>query len=124
MPNSDKAQSRIIEQLRQKGCEIEMDDFGSVYSSLNTLSSMPIDVLKMDMRFVQNIESSEKDMRLVKLILDIAKNLNLRVVAEGVETDGQLTLLKEAGCDPVQRFCFSRPLSAEEFERSILRTNG
>ena len=61
---------------------MEMDDFGSGYSSLNMLSSMPIDVLKMDMSFVRNIENSETDMRLVKLILDIAAYLKLKVVAE------------------------------------------
>ena len=112
---------RVIKELREKGYEIEMDDFGSGYSSLNMLSNMPVDVLKMDMKFVQNIEHSERDMRLVKLILDIAKNLSLRVVAEGVETGGQLTLLKDAGCDLVQGYYFSRPLPAEEFERRILQ---
>ncbi len=109
----------VVRDLRRLGFEIEMDDFGSGYSSLNMLSDMPIDVLKMDMKFVRNIESSETDLRLVKLILDIAKYLKLRVVAEGVESEGQLKLLKDAGCDLVQGFYFSRPLPAEEFERLI-----
>ena len=111
---------RIIEQLRDRGYEIEMDDFGSGYSSLNMLSSMPIDVLKMDMAFVQNIERNERDLRLVELILDIARYLKVTVVAEGVETQGQLMLLKNAGCDIVQGYYFSRPLSAEMFEKDIL----
>ena len=106
----------LVENLREIGFEIEMDDFGSGYSSLNMLSSMPIDVLKMDMKFVGNIEKSETDRRLVKLILDIAKYLKLRVVAEGVEKESQLALLKEAGCDLVQGFYFSKPLPPEEFE--------
>ncbi|MCR5087979.1 MAG: EAL domain-containing protein [Oscillospiraceae bacterium] len=110
----------VIGQLREKGYEIEMDDFGSGYSSLNMLSSMPVDTLKMDMKFVQNIEHSETDLRLVHLILDIAKNLDLQVVAEGVETEGQLSLLKEAGCDLVQGYYFSPPLSASEFEKKVL----
>ncbi|MBQ8109293.1 MAG: EAL domain-containing protein [Clostridia bacterium] len=112
---------QVVNRLRQLGFEIEMDDFGSGYSSLNMLSYMPIDVLKMDMKFVRNIESSETDLRLVKLILDIAKYLKLRVVAEGVETEGQLALLKDSGCDLVQGFYFSRPLPPESFEKLIER---
>ena len=111
---------RVIEGLREKGYRIEMDDFGSGYSSLNMLSSMPIDVLKMDRAFIQNIEHSEKDVRLVALILDIARNLKVPVVAEGVETEGQLKLLKDLGCDLVQGYYFSRPLPATEFETAIL----
>ena len=112
---------RAVSSLREKGYSIEMDDFGSGYSSLNMLSSMPVDVLKMDMRFVQNIESSEKDYRLVTLILDIARNMNLCVVAEGVETSGQFKLLRDAGCDMIQGYFFSRPLSAEDFERKMIK---
>ena len=109
----------VVEDLRDTGFEIEMDDFGSGYSSLNMLSAMPVDVLKMDMKFVRNIEHNATDRRLVKLILDIAKYLKVPVVAEGVETDGQLRILKEAGCDLVQGYYFSRPLPAEEFEKLI-----
>lgn len=111
----------VVSHLRQMGFEIEMDDFGSGYSSLNMLSDMPIDVLKMDMKFVRNIENSETDFRLVELILDIAKYLNLIVVAEGVETKGQLELLQNAGCNIVQGYYFSRPLPPEEFEKLIQR---
>ena len=109
----------LIRGLRQLGFEVEMDDFGSGYSSLNMLSSMPLDVLKMDMSFVRNIENSEMDYRLVKLILDIARYLNLCAVAEGVETEGQMKLLQSAGCDLVQGYYFSRPLPPEEFEKLI-----
>ena len=111
----------LIRNLRALGFEVEMDDFGSGYSSLNMLSAMPIDVLKMDMSFVRNIEKSETDLRLVKLILDIARYLKLKVVAEGVETVGQLALLKKAGCDLVQGYYFSRPVPAAEFEALIER---
>jgi EAL domain-containing protein (putative c-di-GMP-specific phosphodiesterase class I) len=118
---TDKAKDLldIVTRLRELGFQIEMDDFGTGYSSLNMLSDMPIDVLKMDMKFIRNIESSETDMRLVKLILDIAKYLSLQVVAEGVETSRQLELLKEAGCDLVQGYYFSRPVPPEEFEKLI-----
>ena len=111
---------RVIGQLREKGYEIEMDDFGSGYSSLNMLSSMPIDVLKMDIAFIQNIERNEKDFRLVELIVDIARYLKVPVVAEGVETENQLRLLRDAGCNLVQGYYFSRPLPPEEFEKKIL----
>lgn len=111
----------LINRLRGLGFEVEMDDFGSGYSSLNMLSSMPIDVLKMDMSFVKNIEKSETDLRLVKLIMDIARDLKLKVVAEGVETEGQMVLLKDAGCDLAQGYYFSRPVPAEEFEKLIER---
>ena len=96
--------------LREKGYEIEMDDFGCGYSSLNMLSTMPIDVLKMDKAFVENIEHNEKDMKLVELILNIAKNLDVPVVAEGVETENQSKLLKDAGCSIVQGYYYSGPL--------------
>ena len=111
---------KVIGELREKGYEIEMDDFGSGYSSLNMLSSMPIDVLKMDMAFIRNIERNERDFHLVELILDIARYLKVPVVAEGVETEKQLQLLKKAGCALVQGYYFSRPLSADQFEKRIL----
>ena len=109
----------VIKSLRNKGFEIEMDDFGSGYSSLNMLSDMPIDVLKMDMKFIRNIEESETDRRLVSLILDIARYLKVSVVAEGVETEKQLEILRSGKCDLVQGYYFSRPLPSEDFEKLI-----
>ena len=111
----------VIQRLRELGFEIEMDDFGSGYSSLNMLSDMPIDVLKMDMKFIRSIETSETDRRLVELVLDIAKYLNVAVVAEGVETEGQLAILRDKKCNIVQGYYFSRPLPPEEFEALIQR---
>ena len=111
---------QVIEKLRSKGFRIEMDDFGSGYSSLNMLSSMPIDALKMDIEFIRNIERNDKDLRLVELIVDIARYLNVPVIAEGVETEGQLKLLRGSGCDLVQGYYFSRPLMPENFERNLL----
>ena len=112
---------RVVEGLRQKGYIVEMDDFGSGYSSLNMLSAMPVDVLKMDRAFIRRISESEKDRHLVALILGIAKNMKIPVVAEGVETEEQLRLLKELGCSLVQGFYFSRPLPAAEFETEVIR---
>ena len=114
----------VIRRLRAIGFEVEMDDFGSGYSSLNMLAAMPIDVLKMDMAFVRNIESSDADYMLVKLILDIARHLKLKVVAEGVEHERQLELLKDAGCDLVQGYYFSKPVPPEEFKALIEKEKG
>ena len=111
----------VVGRLREIGFEIEMDDFGSGYSSLNMISAMPLDVLKMDMKFIKNIEHNAKDFRLVELVMDIAKYLKVPVVAEGVETENQLRLLKAADCDLVQGYYFSRPLPPEEFEKLIER---
>ena len=112
---------KVIGNLQNLGFEIEMDDFGTGYSSLNMLSEMPIDVLKMDMKFIRHIEENETDMRLVKLIVDIARYLKLTVIAEGVETEGQLALLRDAGCDVVQGFYFSRPVPSADFEQLMRR---
>lgn len=111
---------RVVEGLRKKGYTVEMDDFGTGYSSLNMLSSMPVDVLKMDRTFIMNVGNDEKDVQLVALILGIAKSLKVPVVAEGVETEEQLILLKDLGCTQVQGYYFSRPLHPADFEAKIL----
>ncbi len=112
---------QVIKYLQCEGYVIEMDDFGSGYSSLNMLSAMPIDLLKMDIGFIRNIERSEKDLHLVRVVVNIARYMNVPVVAEGVETKHQLDLLKQTGCNLVQGYYFSRPLPPEEFEEKILR---
>lgn len=112
---------RVVEGLRSKGYVVEMDDFGSGYSSLSMLSEMPIDVLKMDRAFIMNVEREEKNVQLVSLILDIAKTLDVQVIAEGVETESQLQLLRELGCTVAQGYYFSRPLSSTDFETLILQ---
>ena len=114
----------VVESLRKKGYTIEMDDFGTGYSSLNMLSSMPIDVLKMDRSFISNMENSEKDKQLVALIFGIAENLDITVIAEGVETEAQLLLLKQMGCTLVQGYYFSRPLHPSDFEAQLLKITG
>ncbi|MBQ3295735.1 MAG: EAL domain-containing protein [Erysipelotrichaceae bacterium] len=113
---------QVIGRLRNKGFKVEMDDFGSGYSSLNMLSSMPIDVLKMDREFIRNIDHDQRGQQLVELIIDIAKNLKIPVIAEGVERETQIQILKKMGCDIVQGFYFSRPLPVDEFEKRFLIT--
>ena len=112
---------KVVKSLRDRGYEVEMDDFGTGCSSLSMLSEMPVDVIKMDRNFVRNMEHDEKDAMLVTLILDIAKQLSIPVVAEGVETKTQLDMLKKMGCDVAQGYYFSRPLSAAEFENRIIQ---
>ena len=109
----------VIDHLRAMGYKIEMDDFGSGYSSLNMLTTISIDVLKMDMKFVRNMQKDEKSLKLVELILDIAQFLDVPVVAEGVEEESQLMLLKERGCELIQGYYFSKPVPPEEFEAFI-----
>ncbi|MBQ6400020.1 MAG: EAL domain-containing protein [Clostridia bacterium] len=112
---------QVVGSLRGKGYQVEMDDFGTGYSSLNMLSEMPVDILKMDQAFVRRIGESEKADGMVALIMNIARTMKIPVIAEGVETEEQLTFLKRLGCPMVQGFYFSRPLHASEFERKYIR---
>lgn len=105
----------IVENLRKKGFRIEMDDFGAGYSSLNMITTLPIDILKIDMSFVRNMEKSERDQKLVELVVDIAKFLNVPTVAEGVETESQLGTLKKMGCEIIQGYYFSKPVPPADF---------
>lgn len=107
----------VVENLRQCGFKVEMDDFGSGYSSLNMLTMLPVDVLKLDMQFVRNMHTDEKSLRLINLIMEIAKFMEFTVVAEGVENEEQYKLLKDAGCDIIQGFYFSKPVPPEEFAK-------
>ena len=118
---SDNAQGLIdvLSSMRSKGFRIEMDDFGTGYSSLGMLTELPIDILKIDMSFVRNMEKHEKNKRMVELIIDIAKFLKVPCVAEGVETESQLQTLKRMGCDVIQGYYFSKPVPPEEFVKFI-----
>ena len=109
-----------VNQLRQIGFRIEMDDFGSGYSSLGMLSSLPIDALKLDMQFIRNAFKQKKDTRLLEVMIQLAENFEVPTIAEGVETEEQMLTLKMMGCDIVQGYYFSRPLPANEFEVFIV----
>ena len=104
-----------VKRLRSMGFLVEMDDFGTGYSSLNMLSSLPIDVLKLDMQFIRTAFGQEKDTHMLEIIIEIARHLSAPVVAEGVETEEQVKALKEIGCDLVQGYFFSPPVPAEKF---------
>lgn len=106
--------------MREKGFFIEMDDFGSGYSSLNMLSNLPIDALKLDMQFIRNAFKNGKDTRMLEIVIEIAASLSVPVIAEGVENAEQFMTLKQMGCDIVQGYYFSKPVPAEQFEAFLL----
>ena len=110
----------VLEELHNKGFKLDMDDFGTGYSSLNMISRMPVDEIKMDRDFIRNVEDNPKNFRIVELVLNIAKSIDAPVIAEGVETESQLKLLKELGCEMVQGYYFSKPVPVDEFEEKFL----
>ena len=116
----DNAQDNIdvLRQLREAGFIVEMDDFGSGYSSLNMLKEIPLDVLKIDMVFLdKNTNNYDKSSIILQSIIDMANKLNLSQITEGVETKEQLDMLKQMGCKLFQGYYFSKPIPLDEFEK-------
>lgn len=114
---------KTVETLRADGFKIEMDDFGTGYSSLNMLTKLPIDILKLDMAFIRHMTENPGDRKMVKLVVDIADFLAVPTIAEGVESEDQLTILKDYGCKIIQGYYFSKPVPADEFEKFIKNDN-
>ena len=110
----------VVSGLREMGFRIEMDDFGSGYSSLNMISSLPIDALKLDMLFIRTAFSEKGNTRMIEITLDISHSLSVPMIAEGVETEEQMLALRQLGCDIVQGYYFARPMPAEGFEAFLL----
>lgn len=110
----------VVSKLKEAGFIIEMDDFGSGYSSLNMLSELPIDVLKLDMKFIKNCVDHGKNMCIMTNIIAMAKGMDLMVIAEGVEEEHQVELLGSMGCDIAQGYFFSRPIPSGEFEELLV----
>ncbi|WP_148255116.1 EAL domain-containing protein [Aidingimonas lacisalsi] len=113
----------LMKQLKSAGFTLAVDDFGTGYSSLAYLKSFPLDTLKIDMSFVRNMLSNDNDLAIVATIISMARSLNMRTVAEGVETRGQANTLRELGCDQAQGFYYSRPQSGEAFAADWLLAN-
>ena len=108
-----------VSQLKNLGFVIEMDDFGSGYSSLNMLNQMPLDILKLDMKFIQVETAKPVNQGILHFIMGLARWMNLSVVAEGVETKEQLERLRETGCDYVQGYYFAKPMPCKDFEELL-----
>ena len=108
-----------VEELRALGFVIEMDDFGSGYSSLNMLSQMTLDILKLDLKFVQNEIAKPMEQSILNDVVTMAHRMGLRVVAEGVETREQMNRLRAVGCDYVQGYFFAKPMPAAEYENLL-----
>jgi EAL domain-containing protein (putative c-di-GMP-specific phosphodiesterase class I) len=108
---------RMLEQLRALGVTISIDDFGTGYSSLAYLKRFPLNTLKIDRSFIQDLETNEDDQEITRVIITLGQNLKLKVLAEGVETPGQLDFLRRNGCDLVQGYIYSRPMPAHQVIR-------
>ncbi len=106
---------KVLQSLRQLGCRITLDDFGTKYSSLSYITRFPPDRIKIDKAFIQNVDRAPSDAAIASAILSLAASLGLTVTAEGIERDGQLKWLRERGCHEGQGYLLSRPLSPWDF---------
>ncbi|MCP4595715.1 EAL domain-containing protein [Neptuniibacter sp.] len=118
MKNTEETIKTLL-QIHEFGIKISVDDFGTGYSSLSYLKQLPLDKLKIDRSFVNDITSDHDDALICRTIVSMAKNLNLQVIAEGVERKDQLDLLKEYGCEMYQGFLFSKPVPVKEVTKLI-----
>jgi EAL domain-containing protein (putative c-di-GMP-specific phosphodiesterase class I) len=114
MKRAESAAS-VLKTLRSSGVQIAVDDFGTGYSSLSYLRKFPIDALKIDQSFIRQIMTAPDDATIVTAIISMGRSLNLRVVAEGVETQGELEFLQTHECDEAQGYFFSRPVLPQQF---------
>jgi diguanylate cyclase (GGDEF)-like protein/PAS domain S-box-containing protein len=121
MQNPESA-LRMMQRLRERGIHLALDDFGTGYSSLAYLKRFPINTLKIDKAFIDDIATSSEDRHMAQAIITIAHNLGLKVVAEGVEHENQLSILRRFKCEMLQGYLYSKPLSSTRFER-LLKEN-
>ena len=105
---------RMLGNLRAAGMSIAIDDFGTGYSSLAYLTRFPLAALKIDRSFVKDVLSDQADATIVRTIVDMAKQLGLKVVGEGVETSAQAAFLRELGCEQAQGYLFAKPMPADD----------
>lgn len=120
----DEYAVKAISRLKELGVTLSIDDFGTGYSSLNYLQRLPVEKLKIDQSFVRNLPDSHDDAIIIRAIIDLGHALGHTVIAEGVESEDQLTYLRDHGCDEGQGYLFGRPMPAEAFEALLERDNG
>ena len=118
-----KEKVRVLDELRQAGFIVEMDDFGSGYSSLNMLKDMPVDVLKLDMKFLSDSDNSGRAQTIIRNIIKLSEELNIVSLTEGVETVQQYDQLSEMGCELFQGYYFAKPMPREDFESFASKQN-
>ena len=118
--NDLKQHVHLVEKLQEAGFEVEMDDFGSAYSSFNMLKDICVDVLKIDMKFLGDTENEARSHAILKSIVDLSGELHMKTIAEGVETEEQLEFLKGVGCDIYQGYYLSKPMPVADFEAKYL----
>lgn len=116
-------QLEMIEKLQAEGFVIEMDDFGSGYSSLNSLKDLPVDVLKMDMAFMSKSDRYKRSANILRMVVAMAEKLNMPVIAEGVETKEQADFLSEIGCNIIQGYYYAKPMPVTQFEEMLSQYN-
>ena len=112
--------NRTLSELHNMGISILLDDFGSGYSSLNTLKDINVDVLKVDMGFIKETKNVKKSRIILASVIKMAKELNLLIITEGVETEEQVDNLTKLGCDVFQGYYFSKAIDVNEFEKRYL----
>ncbi len=110
----------VMYSLRDMGFLVDMDDFGSGFSSLNTLKDLPVDILKIDRGFLKESDSCNKSLMIIKHIINMTKELDIIVVCEGVETEKQFEFLKVSGCDYVQGYYYSKPIPLKDYENNYI----
>ncbi len=113
-------QLELINKLRERGFIVEMDDFGSGYSSLNMLKDLQVDVLKIDMAFLKKASDEERSRKILEMIIVLSKQLDMPVISEGVETAEQVRFLSEMGCEMFQGYYFAKPMPVIDFEKEYL----
>ena len=113
----------VLNQLKKIGVQLSIDDFGTGYSSLSHLHRLPFDTLKIDRSFVNSVGENGENSEVLQTIISLAKNLKMRVIAEGIETESQLSVLRNLGCDYGQGYLLAKPQSRENAEKLLYEMN-
>ncbi|HEY5563783.1 MAG TPA: EAL domain-containing protein [Clostridiaceae bacterium] len=112
---------KILSELKSQGIRISMDDFGTGYSSLSYINKLPIGTIKIDRSLIINLQNNSKNLVIIKSIVVMAHSLNIKVVAEGIETDNEYSILKELECDYIQGYLIGKPMTASDFQDNFIK---